>query len=143
MISEKIKRTKKTSSSKENRKKSINGSNLEKEFKFKTGYDKAKKSQKPTFINQYGLTQIIDFDFIIEQNGIKYYIDLTASYRSDRAKQKAYNGYLLKTKTNIVHKFIIGVKTFIERGEIITATPLEGIDEICLVSELIERFKKA
>lgn len=128
-------------SSKENGDKSRNGTNLEKLFTQKTGHKKATKFQKPKFINEFGEEQIIDTDFIIKKDDCTYFIDVTTTWRSSRAKQKAYNGLLLKLKTNIVHKYYIGVGTLIENGKKINTTKLEGVDDTLLVEELIEIFK--
>lgn len=129
-------------SSKENGDKSRNGTSLENLFIQKTGYKKAKKSEKPKFINEHCIEQEIDADFIIERDDFTYFIDVTTTWRSSRAKQKAYNGLLLKLKTDIIHKYIIGVGSLIEGDKKMNPIPLEGVDDILLVEELIQIFKK-
>ncbi len=129
-------------SSEENGKKSRNGTSLENLFTQKTGHKKAKLSDKPTFINEHGESQIIDADYIIERDDYTYFIDVTTTWRSSRSKQKAYNGLLLKLKTDIIHKYLIGVGSFIENGKRVNPKNLEGVDGIFLVEELIEMFKK-
>jgi hypothetical protein len=136
-------------SAEENGKKSRNGSSLEQRFINETGYPKALKKDKAIYTNSNGKEQVIDADFIIKQSGITYYIDLTTTWRLARAKQKAYNGILLKTKNTKTKKyeFIIGVGSFIENGKVI-ADPkllkgtLEGIDHILSVEDVIKMFKK-
>jgi len=126
--------------------KSNNGTALENYFIKETGIKKTCKESKPYFINEHGLEQEIDFDFVFVSNdGQEIFIDITTSYRSDRAKQKGYNAILLKSeyaKRNLPKPvFLIGVGNLVENGKEINPTLIEGIDDIVTVKEIIETIK--
>tara|TARA_B100000035_G_scaffold312238_1_gene323282 strand:- start:3579 stop:3989 length:411 start_codon:yes stop_codon:yes gene_type:complete len=81
---------------KENSLKSRGGRDLENRFSRATSLKKLKGSLKPRFINEHGQEQIIDSDFCLHLKDEMLFFDLTTSFRSDRAKQKAYNGLCCK-----------------------------------------------
>ena len=89
---------------KENSKKSRNGRDFETKFSNETNLPKLRDKDKPRFINEWGKEQIIDSDFLFEDNGRNIFLDLTTTFRTDRAKQKAYNALCsnisLPTKRN-------------------------------------------
>ena len=121
-----------------NQSRSRNGNDFEKVFTELTGIQKMRKKDKPSFVNNHGLTQLIDFDFSTEINGIKVYIDVTTTYRSDRQKQKAYNALMMKNKVNVNCKFYMVVKLFTGSGKPKTVTMLEGMDEVMEINDFIK-----
>ena len=121
-----------------NQSRSRNGNDFEKVFTELTGIQKMKKKDKPSFVNNHGLTQLIDFDFSTEINGTKVYIDVTTTYRSDRQKQKAYNALMMKTKVNLNCKFYMVVKSLTENGKPKTVNLLEGMDEVMEINDFIK-----
>ena len=121
-----------------NQSRSRNGNDFEKVFTELTGIQKMKKKYKPSFVNNHGLTQLIDFDFSTEINGIKVYIDVTTTYRSDRQKQKAYNALMMKNKVNMNCKFYMVVKSLTENGKPKTVNLLEGMDEVMEINDFIK-----
>ena len=121
-----------------NQSRSRNGNDFEKVFTELTGIQKMKKKDKPSFVNNHGLTQLIDFDFSTEINGIKVYIDVTTTYRSDRQKQKAYNALMMKNKVNVNCKFYMVVKSLTENGKPKTVNLLEGMDEVMEINDFIK-----
>ena len=121
-----------------NQSRSRNGNDFEKVFTELTGIQKMRKKDKPSFVNNHGLTQLIDFDFSTEINGIKVYIDVTTTYRSDRQKQKAYNALMMKNKVNMNCKFYMVVKSLTENGKPKTVNLLEGIDEVMEINDFIK-----
>ena len=121
-----------------NQTRSRNGNDFEKVFTELTGIQKMKKKDKPSFVNNHGLTQLIDFDFSTEINGIKVYIDVTTTYRSDRQKQKAYNALMMKNKVNVNCKFYMVVKSLTENGKPKTVNLLEGMDEVMEINDFIK-----
>lgn len=121
-----------------NQSRSRNGNDFEKVFTELTGIQKMKKKDKPSFVNNHGLTQLIDFDFSTEINGIKVYIDVTTTYRSDRQKQKAYNALMMKNKVNMNCKFYMVVKSLTENGKPKTVNLLEGMDEVMELNDFIK-----
>lgn len=94
-------------SAKENSEKSRNGTAFEIRFSRETGLPKLTKKRKPIFINDKGKKQIVDADFLIEIGEKKVFLDLTTSFRSDRAKQKAYNGICCKLNCTTEVEFYI------------------------------------
>lgn len=82
---------------KENSLKSRGGRDLETYFSEVTKIPKLRESLKPRFINEHGTQQVIDSDFCLELDNETLFFDLTTSFRSDRAKQKAYNGLCCKS----------------------------------------------
>lgn len=121
-----------------NQSRSRNGNDFEKVFTELTGIQKMKKKDKPSFVNNHGLTQLIDFDFSTEINGAKVYIDVTTTYRSDRQKQKAYNALMMKNKVNMNCKFYMVVKSLTENGKPKTVNLLEGMDEVMEINDFIK-----
>lgn len=121
-----------------NQSRSRNGNDFEKVFTELTGIQKMRKNDKPSFVNNHGLTQLIDFDFSTEINGIKVYIDVTTTYRSDRQKQKAYNALMMKNKVNVNCKFYMVVKSLTENGKPKTVNLLEGMDEVMEINDFIK-----
>ena len=121
-----------------NQTRSRNGNDFEKVFTELTGIQKMRKKDKPSFVNNHGLTQLIDFDFSTEINGIKVYIDVTTTYRSDRQKQKAYNALMMKNKVNVNCKFYMVVKSLTENGKPKTVNLLEGMDEVMEINDFIK-----
>lgn len=121
-----------------NQSRSRNGNDFEKVFTELTGIQKMKKKDKPSFVNNHGLTQLIDFDFSTEINGIKVYIDVTTTYRSDRQKQKAYNALMMKNKVNMNCMFYMVVKSLTENGKPKTVNLLEGMDEVMEINDFIK-----
>ena len=121
-----------------NQSRSRNGNDFEKVFTELTGIQKMRKNDKPSFVNNHGLTQLIDFDFSTEINGIKVYIDVTTTYRSDRQKQKAYNALMMKNKVNMNCKFYMVVKSLTENGKPKTVNLLEGMDEVMEINDFIK-----
>lgn len=121
-----------------NQSRSRNGNDFEKVFTELTGIQKMRKKDKPSFVNNHGLTQLIDFDFSTEINGIKVYIDVTTTYRSDRQKQKAYNALMMKNKVNVNCKFYMVVKSLTENGKPKTVNLLEGMDEVMEINDFIK-----
>lgn len=121
-----------------NQSRSRNGNDFEKVFTELTGIQKMRKKDKPSFVNNHGLTQLIDFDFSTEINGIKVYIDVTTTYRSDRQKQKAYNALMMKNKVNMNCKFYMVVKSLTENGKPKTVNLLEGMDEVMEINDFIK-----
>ena len=121
-----------------NQSRSRNGNDFEKVFTELTAIQKMRKKDKPSFVNNHGLTQLIDFDFSTEINGIKVYIDVTTTYRSDRQKQKAYNALMMKNKVNVNCKFYMVVKSLTENGKPKTVNLLEGMDEVMEINDFIK-----
>ena len=124
-----------------NQSRSKNGNDFESYFTQVTGIKKMKKKDKPKFTNSHGLEQLIDFDFSTEINGVKTYIDVTTTYRSDRQKQKAYNALMMKTKLNMDCKFYMVIKSLTENGKEKTVNLLEGMDEVMEIGEFIKLIK--
>jgi len=129
--------TKKEYTSKVNGDKSRNGQRLEKLFTKKTGINKLRKKDKPTFNNRHGKKEIIDFDYVWKHGKVKTYIDITTSYRSTRAKQKAYNGMLLKRINNTDEVWLVS-ETFKQNGKTIKILELEGLDKTISFKEAIK-----
>ncbi len=129
-------------SSEENGKKSRNGNNLQYKFENDTGWKKALKKDKPIYTNSQGRKQIIDFDYYKEIDGIKYFLDLTTSYRSDRAKQKAYNGLILKMFGMKNYRYYMVVGTMMNGNRKQRHYSLEGLDGVFLYTSIINRIKK-
>lgn len=121
-----------------NQSRSQNGNDFEKVFTQLTGIKKMKKKDKPRFTNIHGLEQLIDFDFSTTINGVKVYIDVTTTYRSDRQKQKAYNAMMMKTKLNEECKFYMVIKSLTENGKKKTVNLLEGMDHVIEIDEFIK-----
>ena len=103
-----------------------------------TGIKKMKKKDKPRFTNIHGIEQLIDFDFSTIINGVKVYIDVTTTYRSDRQKQKAYNAMMMKTKLNEDCKFYMVIKSLTENGKKKTVNLLEGMDHVVEINDFIK-----
>jgi len=120
----------------ENGVKSNNGLKTEKKFSNLTNLKKTSNNEKPKFINSYGNEQIIDFDFHTTKNGVKIFIDVCSTFRSDRAKQKGYNALLYKMFISTNCKFYIGVGSLVENGSIVNPKNIEGIDGIFHIDEL-------
>jgi hypothetical protein len=123
--------------SEENGDKSRNGNRLENYFVEKTGLNKFTKKQKPSFINSHGKTQVIDFDFHKNVEGVDIYMDLTTTYRSDRLKQKAYNALMYKSINNNPCKFYMVVGSLIEHGKKKNPILIEGIDGVITMEDAI------
>ena len=121
-----------------NQSRSKNGNDFEKVFTQMTGIKKMKKKDKPRFTNIHGIEQLIDFDFSTIINGVKVYIDVTTTYRSDRQKQKAYNAMMMKTKLNEECKFYMVIKSLTENGKKKTVNLLEGMDHVIEIDEFIK-----
>lgn len=123
----------------ENTNKVRHGMEFEADFIRETGIQKAKRNEKPTFVNSAGKVQTIDFDFCIPlKNGKTLFVDTTTSYGSDRGKQKAYNGLLLKLKTDIPSEYVVCTKGW--RGD--EPVTLEGIDRVLYLDELAKYIKE-
>jgi hypothetical protein len=137
-----IKLPQKVNHSDTNSYKSNNGNALEDKFIRETGIKKATKDMKPTFINEHGNKQEIDFDFVYTINNQQVFLDCTTSYRSDRVKQKGYNALMLRKeyeKQGLPKpKFIIGIGNLVENGKIKKTCLIEGIDEIKTIEEVIK-----
>ena len=143
-----IKLPQKVNHSDTNSYKSNNGNALEDKFIRDTGIKKATKDMKPTFINEHGNKQEIDFDFMFmfeSKDGQHTFYDTTTSYRSDRIKQKGYNALLLKreyqNKGLPKPKFIIVIGNLVENGKKKNTSLIEGIDEIKTVEEVIKEIR--
>jgi hypothetical protein len=121
-----------------NQSRSKNGNDFEKVFTQMTGIKKMKKKDKPRFTNIHGIEQLIDFDFSTIINGVKVYIDVTTTYRSDRQKQKAYNAMMMKTKLNEDCKFYMVIKSLTENGKKKTVNLLEGMDHVVEINDFIK-----
>ena len=113
-----------------NQSRSKNGNDFEKVFTERTGIQKMRKKDKPRFTNCHGQEQLIDFDFATEIDGVKIFIDVTTTYRSDRQKQKAYNAVMMKTKLGVDCKFYMVIKSLIENGKPKTVNLVEGMDDV-------------
>lgn len=126
-----------------NQSKSINGNKFEKEFTKLTGLTKVLKKDKPTFKNSHGNEQIIDFDFILELDEKKIFIDISTTFRSDRLKQKSYNALMYKTKikNDPSVQFYMIVKTFTERGKTKKPILTEGIDRVMDLENFLKLLK--
>ena len=125
-----------------NQNKSINGNKFEQLFTELTGLVKEKKKDKPRFLNSHGLKQIIDYDFKTIIDGVEVYIDVTTTFRSDRLKQKSYNGLLLKLKNNPNCKYFLVVKSFTEKKRKKITVLNEGIDKVIYINEFMEIFNR-
>jgi hypothetical protein len=124
-----------------NRNKSKNGNRFENLFEEKTGLKKLLKKEKPTIVNEHGVTQIADFDFLWEKSGVKNWIDVTTTYRSDRAKQKAYNGLIAK-RIDPKCKIWMVVGDFTHNNRIQNPTSLEGLDSTIHIDEFLEKYNE-
>ena len=122
----------------ENGQKARNGRDLENYFSKRTGMKKSLKKEKPTFTSSHGVEQIVDFDFHKQVGDTMFYLDLTTTYRSDRAKQKAYNALVYKNKFNNKCKFYIVVGTVYENGKKPTVNLIEGLDGVISIEEAIQ-----
>ena len=122
----------------ENGQKARNGRDLESYFSAKTGLQKTLKKDKPSFINSHGVSQLVDFDFHKVVGDTTVYLDLTTTYRSDRAKQKAYNALVYKNKFERDCKFYIVVGTVYENGRKPTVNLIEGLDGVISIEEAIK-----
>jgi hypothetical protein len=122
-----------------NRGKSKNGNRFESFFEERTGLKKLLKKEKPTIVNEHGVKQIADFDFLWEKSGVKNWIDVTTSYRSDRAKQKAYNGLIAKKiDPNCIIWMVVG--DFVHNKRVQKPTSLEGLDKTIHIDEFLEQY---
>lgn len=121
-----------------NKSKSNNGKTFEQEFSKMTGLVKSKKKDKPFFINSHGNKQIIDFDFHTQINKKKVYVDVSTTFRSDRLKQKSYNGLMYKTYIDNDVEFYMVVKSFKERGKTKNPILIEGIDKVMELDEFLK-----
>ena len=120
-----------------NQSRSQNGNDFEKVFTELTGIKKMKKKDKPKFTNIHGIEQLIDFDFATEIGGVKVFIDVTTTYRSDRQKQKAYNAVMMKTKLGVDCKFYMVIKSLIENGKPKTVNLVEGMDDVIEIDTFV------
>ena len=125
-----------------NKNKSINGNKFEQLFTELTGLVKEKKKDKPRFLNCHGLKQIIDYDFKAIIDGVEVFIDVTTTFRSDRLKQKSYNGLLMKLKQNPNCKYFIVVKSFTEKNKKKIPVLTEGMDKVIDIDEFMKIFKE-
>jgi len=116
---------------------SKNGNSFEKTFTELTGISKIRKKDKPRFTNSHGNEQIIDFDFYTEINGVKTYVDVSTTFRSDRLKQKSYNALMMKNKISSECKFYMVVKSLTENGKKKKPNLIEGIDNVYEISEFV------
>lgn len=116
---------------------SKNGNSFEKTFTNLTGINKIRKKDKPRFTNIHGNEQIIDFDFYTEINGVKIYVDVSTTFRSDRLKQKSYNALMMKNKISNDCKFYMVVKSLTENGKKKKPNLIEGIDDVYEIDEFI------
>lgn len=116
---------------------SKNGNSFEKTFTELTGISKIRKKDKPRFTNSHGNEQIIDFDFYTEINGVKIYVDVSTTFRSDRLKQKSYNALMMKNKISSECKFYMVVKSLTENGKKKKPNLIEGIDNVYEISEFV------
>ena len=121
-----------------NKSKSNNGKTFEEEFSQMTGLIKSRKKDKPFFVNSHGNKQIIDFDFHTYINGKKVYVDVSTTFRSDRLKQKSYNGLMYKTYIDKDVEFYMVVKSFKERGKTKKPILIEGIDKVMQLDDFIK-----
>tara|TARA_Y100001938_G_C8023030_1_gene396390 strand:- start:479 stop:880 length:402 start_codon:yes stop_codon:yes gene_type:complete len=121
--------------------KARNGLELENYFAEQTGLEKSGKGDKPTFTNSHGIEQVVDFDFHAEVDGVMHYLDLTTTYRSDRAKQKAYNAFVYKKLFSENCKFYI-VAGDVNDNKRRTVKLIEGLDGVISVEQAIEMVKK-
>jgi hypothetical protein len=117
---------------------SKNGNSFEKTFTELTGISKIRKKDKPRFTNSHGNEQIIDFDFYTEINGVKIYVDVSTTFRSDRLKQKSYNALMMKNKISSECKFYMVVKSLTENGKKKKPNLIEGIDNVYEISEFVD-----
>ena len=116
---------------------SKNGNSFEKTFTELTVISKIRKKDKPRFTNSHGNEQIIDFDFYTEINGVKTYVDVSTTFRSDRLKQKSYNALMMKNKISSECKFYMVVKSLTENGKKKKPNLIEGIDNVYEISEFV------
>lgn len=124
-----------------NQSKSVNGNKFEKLFTELTGLQKEKKKNKPRFLNCHGLKQVIDYDFKTTMDGVDVYIDISTTFRSDRLKQKSYNGLLMKLKENPNSRYYLVVKSFTEKNRTKVPKLTEGIDGVMDIDEFMRIFK--
>lgn len=120
-----------------NQSRSKNGNEFEAIFTERTGIQKMRKKDKPRFVNIHGQEQLIDFDFATEINGVKIFVDVTTTYRSDRQKQKAYNAVMMKTKLGVDCKFYMVIKSLIENGKPKTVNLVEGMDDVIEIDTFV------
>ena len=125
-----------------NQKKSINGTKFEQFFTKLTGLVKEVDENKPTFLNEHGLIQKVDYDFKTTIDGVKVFIDTTTTHRSCRLKQKSYNGLCSKLYVDKNSKFYVVVKSFIENGTKKNPVLIQGVDKVIDIDEFMEIFKK-
>lgn len=121
---------------------SKNGNSFEKTFTELTGISKIRKKDKPRFTNSHGNEQIIDFDFYTEINGVKIYVDVSTTFRSDRLKQKSYNALMMKNKISSECKFYMVVKSLTENGKKKKPNLIEGIDNVYEISEFVDMLNQ-
>jgi hypothetical protein len=81
---------------------------------------------------------VVDFDFGLDKNGEKIFIDVTTTYRSDRLKQKSYNALMMKNKVNVDCKFYMVVKNMVENGKKKNPILIEGIDGVMSLEEFLK-----
>ena len=123
--------------SSDNTVKSRNGYGLEKQFTLVTGLKKLLKADKPQFINEHGINQVVDSDYAFERDGKKIYFDLTTTYRSDRAKQKAYNAMICKLKFDHDCEFYIVAGDVKDDGSGPSVYLVEGLDGVISIESAI------
>lgn len=130
---------------KENSKKSRNGRDFETKFSQETNLPKLKDKDKPRFTNEWGKEQVIDSDFLFEDNNRNIFLDLTTTFRTDRAKQKAYNALCSKfsfpTKRNEFYVVIPDEeyeKVYQKRTK---AFSLQGLNGVLSYSEAVTLVK--
>jgi len=133
--------------SEENGSKARNGLSFEDRFTSETSLKKLKKSLKPSFLNEHGSHQVIDSDFCLETEGKKVFFDLTTSFRSDRAKQKAYNGlcHEVTNKSDKLCEFYIVIpdEEMVLLDKRRTEFSLHGLTGILSFTEAIEKVKRS
>lgn len=122
--------------------KSNTGNRCERKFTKDTGLEKVKDKDKARFTNSHGIEQIVDYDFYEEVDGVDVFFDLTTSYRSDRAKQKAYNGFMYKTYVDKKAKFYMVVENFVENGKKKNPKLIEGLDDVIEYDDAVKMVKK-
>jgi len=131
-------------SAKENSKKSRNGRDFENRFSRETGLPKLRNKDKPTFVNEWGSTQVIDSDFLLEIGERSVFFDLTTTFRTDRAKQKAYNGLCCKLNCATRNEFYVVIPDEEYEGvyqKRKSASSLHGLDGVLSYSEAVSMIR--
>ena len=126
---------------KENSLKSRGGLQLENQFSQRSKINKLSQARKPKFINEWGDEQVIDSDFCLETQDETIFFDLTTSFRSDRAKQKAYNGLCCKMQFGDGYKFYIVIPDDEYHGKYLQRTKqfsLQGLDGVLSLTQAIK-----